>query len=125
MANEQNLKPVQSKKEARARGKNGGIASGKVRREKKKFKETLELLLSMAMKNGADVSVEDIQSFADLNGKNITVQDAILIAQVEKAMTGDTKAAEYVRDTVGENPSVKVEADVDMDLNVNIDYGDE
>lgn len=125
MANEQNLKPVQSKKEARARGKNGGIASGKVRREKKKFKETLELLLSMAMKNGADVSVEDIQSFADLNGKNITVQDAILIAQVEKAMTGDTKAAEYVRDTIGENPSVKVEADVDMDLNVNIDYGDE
>ena len=125
MANEQNLKPVKTKKEARARGKNGGIASGKVRREKKKFKETLELLLSMAMKNGADVSVEDIQSFADLNGKNITVQDAILIAQVEKAMTGDTKAAEYVRDTVGENPSVKLEADVDMDLNVNIDYGDE
>ena len=116
MANEQNLKPVQSKKEARARGKNGGIASGKVRREKKKFKETLELLLSMAMKNGADVSVEDIQSFADLNGKNITVQDAILIAQVEKAMTGDTKAAEYVRDTIGESPTMKLEADVTVPI---------
>lgn len=35
MANEQNLRPVKSKKEARERGRNGGIRSGEVKREKK------------------------------------------------------------------------------------------
>ena len=35
MANEQNLKPVRSEKEAREKGRKGGIASGKARREKK------------------------------------------------------------------------------------------
>ena len=109
MANEENLKPVRSKSEARSRGKKGGIASGKARREKKLFKETLEALLEMPMKAGKDVSVDDIKNFAAIKGKNISVQEAILIAQVQKAMKGDTRAAEYLRDTVGQKPSDKVE----------------
>ena len=52
MANEQNLKPVQSEKEARELGRKGGIASGKARREKKSMRETLELLLEMETKTG-------------------------------------------------------------------------
>ena len=52
MANEQNLKPVQSEKEARELGRKGGIASGKARREKKTMRETLELLLEMETKTG-------------------------------------------------------------------------
>ena len=124
MANEQNLKPVQTKSEARSRGRNGGIASGKARREKKLFRETLESLLSMSLKNSKDVTIEEIQSFAGIKGKNISVQDAILVAQIQKAMKGDTRAAEYVRDTIGENPSMKIEADMDLDLNISIDYGD-
>lgn len=123
MANEQNLK-TPSASEARERGKKGGIASGKARREKKLFKETLENLLTMSLKSGKDVAVEDVQHFAAIKGKNISVQDAILIAQVQKAMKGDTRAAEYVRDTIGENPSVKFEGDMDFDLNISIDYGD-
>ena len=125
MTNETNLNPVRSEDEARRKGRAGGIASGKARREKKMMRETLDILLSMPLKNGKFADVESIRNYAALKGKNISVQEAILTAQVNKAMKGDTRAAEYVRDTVGENPSVKVEADVDMDLNVNIDYGDE
>ena len=125
MANEQNLNPVRSKSEARIRGKKGGIASGKARREKKLFRETLESILSMSLKDGKDVTIEEIKNFANIKGKNISVQEAILIAQIQKAMKGDTRAAEYVRDTIGESPSMKVEAEMDMELNINIDYGDE
>jgi hypothetical protein len=104
MTNEANLNPVQTKEEARERGRNGGIASGKARREKKLMRETLDVLLSMPLKNGKSASVEEIKSLAALKGKNISVQEAILIAQVQKAMKGDTRAAEYVRDTIGQKP---------------------
>lgn len=104
MTNEANLNPVQTKEEARKRGRNGGIASGKARREKKLMRETLDVLLSMPLKNGKYADVESIRNFAALKGKNINVQEAILIAQVQKAMKGDTKAAEYVRDTIGQKP---------------------
>jgi len=108
VTNETNLNPVQSKNEARERGRAGGIASGKARRAKKEMRETLESILAMSMKTGKIVDVDNIRSFAGLKGKNISVQDAILIAQIQKAMKGDTRAAEYVRDTVGQKPTDNV-----------------
>lgn len=105
-----------TKEEQRAIARKGGIASGKARREKKLMRETLDVLLSMPMKNGKFADVESIRSFAALKGKNISVQDAILIAQVQKAMKGDTKAAEYVRDTIGQKPVDSV----DMNMNVPV-----
>ncbi len=114
MANEKNLHPVESKSEARRRGRAGGIASGKARREKKAMRETLDILLSMPMKDGASADVESIRSFASIKGKNISVQEAILIAQVQKAMKGDTKAAEYVRDTIGQKPGENVEMTMNL-----------
>lgn len=113
MANVQNLK-TPSPTEARKRGKKGGIASGKARREKKAFRETLETLLSMNMENGVGVSVDTITSFKGIKGQNISVQEAILIAQVQKAMKGDTRAAEYVRDSIGQKPSENMNMAVNL-----------
>lgn len=112
----EDLKPVQSTEEAKERGRKGGIASGKARREKKQMRETLDVLLAMPLKNGKYADVESIRNFAALKGKNINVQEAILIAQVQKAMKGDTKAAEYVRDTIGQKPVDSV----DMSMNVPV-----
>lgn len=100
--------------ELRERARAGGIASGKARREKKAMRETLDILLSMPMKDGTAADVESIQSFASIKGKNISVQEAILIAQVQKAMKGDTKAAEYVRDTIGQKPGENVEMTMNL-----------
>lgn len=102
--------------ELRDRAQKGGIASGKARREKKMMRETLEMLLSMPLNNKKAVDVEDVRSFAALKGKNISVQDAMLIAQVQKAMKGDTQAAVYVRDTIGQKPV----DNVDMNMNVPV-----
>lgn len=109
----------------RENGRKGGIASGEAKRKKKAMRERLEILLELPMRSGKGADIEGIKNFAALKGKNITVQDAMMIAQIQKALRGDTTAAAFVRDTAGENPAVKVEADVDMDLNITIDYGDD
>ena len=88
MANEKNLKPVQSEKEARELGKKGGIASGKARKERKALKEELLLLLSKG-----------------------DTQKKISLSLIKEAMKGNTKAFEVIRDTIGEKPkeSIKIE----------------
>lgn len=91
--------------EARDMGRKGGIASGKARREKKAMKDTLEALLSMPIADGAADDVADIQSLAEIKGKNISVQEAIMLAQIKKAMKGDLQAAIFVRDSSGNKPA--------------------
>lgn len=111
--------------ERREAGRKGGIASGEAKRRKKAMRERLEIILEMPIKNGKLADIEEIKSFAALKGKNITVEDAMMIAQIQKALKGDTVAAAFVRDTAGQNPTVKIENDVDMELNISIDYGDD
>lgn len=90
-------------------GKKGGIASGKAKKEKKAMKETLETLLSMPLNAGRAADLETIKNIAAIKGKNITVQEAIMLAQIKKALKGDTKAAEFVRDLSGNKPSEVIE----------------
>ena len=55
-----------------------------------------------------------ITSFKGIKGQNISVQEAILIAQIQKAMKGDTRAAEYVRDSIGQKPSESMNMAVNL-----------
>lgn len=104
MAQDENLTPFKSVAEAREKGRKGGIASGAARREKRALRETLEELLTMSLRNGKPVSVEKIKSIAAIKGKNISVQEAIMLAQIQKAIRGDVRAAEFIRDTIGQKP---------------------
>jgi hypothetical protein len=83
----------------------GGKASGESKRRKKEMRERLEILLSMPLKDGKGADVEKIKSFGAIKGKNITVEDAILIAIAQKALKGDIPAGTFIRDTVGEKPT--------------------
>lgn len=56
MANEENLQPVKSKKEARERGKNGGIKSGIAKREKKLMSQVY--LRAMAEKYKVNIGTD-------------------------------------------------------------------
>lgn len=106
-----NLKPFgeRSESEQRRIRSQGGKAKAKKQRERKTFQETAKLILSMAVKSGEAVDISTIQSFADLNGKNMSVEEAIVLAQALRAIKGDRYAAEYLRDTAGEKPVEKVE----------------
>lgn len=108
MANEQNLKPFtsdQDREQAVINGRKGGKARAEAQRRKKEMRERLEILLSMPLKDGKGADVEKIKSFASIKGKNITVEDAILIAIAQKALKGDIPAGTFIRDTVGERPT--------------------
>lgn len=98
MKNTGNLRPVRTKEEARKRGKIGGIKSGEARRKRKTLKEELLLLLS-----------------------NKDTQKKISIAIIEQAKTGNIKAYETIRDTIGEKPIDKVETDIDFNIRVELD----
>ena len=91
LANNENLKPIQSTEEARERGRKGGIASGIARRERKTLKEELLLLLQ----------------------KNES-QERISLALLQKALDGDIKAYEVIRDTIGEKPVEKTQNEVNI-----------
>lgn len=103
--------------EQQAIARMGGKASGVARRKKRNMQEFASILLGMALKNGEVHTIEDIQSLADLKGKNLTVDQAILLKQAEKALKGDLKSAEFIRDTSGQKPIETVKADVTSDNN--------
>lgn len=94
MPNAENLKPQseRTKSEQREIARAGGIASGKARREKKWFREAIEKQI----------------------GENI---DKAIEAVWFKAQRGDVQAMQFLRDTIGEKPTDKVE-----NTNVDISY---
>lgn len=111
MANEQNLKPLSTKK-AREIGAKGGVASGKARREKADLRKMCQMVLEM-----------------DVKGKDGTVKsgaEAITLAQLQKALKGDAKAYEVLRDTAGQKPVEKVEqVNIDMEYENSLRYVDD
>lgn len=112
--------------ECREAGRKGGIKSGEVRRAKRNMRENLDILLNMTLKSGAMTDIENIKSYAGLKGKNIDVQTAILLAQINKALKGSVMSAEFLRDTAGQRPENIVDLNTDsedMNLNININYG--
>ena len=93
-------------------GRKGGIAKREATRRRKEMRETLEILLDMPMKKGKVYTADEIKCFADLNGKNITIDQAMMVKLIQKALKGDLSAIAMVRDTVGEKPVEKIEANV-------------
>ena len=88
LANTENLVSLADRttEEQRAIASAGGKASGEARRKRKTLKEELLLMLSEG-----------------------ETQKSVTLALIEKAMSGDTKAFEVIRDTIGEKPADKVE----------------
>ena len=98
-----------SKEEVREIARRGGIKSGEARRRKKTMRETLELLLTMPLKQGERADIEKGDNLKEFAKENVTVEQAMLIAQIQKALKGDTQAFEMIRDLIGEKPVDKKE----------------
>ena len=71
-----------------------GEASGEARRRKRDIRLALEALLE--------------KDITDKHGNTMSTAEAIAIKQIEKALKGDTKAFEVVRDSAGQKPVEKV-----------------
>lgn len=106
MANEYNLIPFnqRTKKEQREFARQGGIASGKVRKKRKAIRETLNIILSL------DVQEEDIKE--TMNSMKIDEEDQnyqmlLMMSVFKRAVKGDSEALNYITDMLQESAKEK------------------
>lgn len=98
MANNENLKPVRTKSEARERGRNGGKKSGEARRRKADFRRTLNMLLT------AEIDSPEWTPFLEALGLESTLESAVNAAMIREALSGNVKAYEAIAKYSGQSP---------------------
>lgn len=108
LANEENLKKgapyrFRTGEQQVEIARRGGIASGEARRRKKTMKETARMLLDMEIPDAAKELKAKLKMMG-ISEEDFTYQSAVMVAVLNQAMKGNTKAATFLRDTVGENP---------------------
>ena len=97
MANEKNLKPIRDSKRARELQEKAAKKQRENIAKRKTLREELLLLLSQG-----------------------NTQEKMSLALIEKAMTGDTKAFEVIRDSIGEKPTDKIEQSGEVNSTVTV-----
>lgn len=112
LANEENLKKgepyrFRTGEQQVEIARKGGIASGEARRRKKTMRETAQMVLDMQIPNAAKELKTKLKVMG-LSEEDFTYQAAVMVAIVNQAMKGNTKAAAFLRDTVGENPALEL-----------------
>lgn len=97
MANNENLKPLNKicKEDAKKIRSKGGKARAKKIQERKTMKEMLDYLLQ--------------QDITNKQGETKNTLEVMMTAQIKEAIKGNTKAAQFVRDTIGEMPTQKID----------------
>ena len=96
MANNENLKPVRTKSEARERGRAGGKASGAARRRKADFRRTLNALLTTEIDN------PEWTPILNALGLDSTLESAVNMAMIKEALSGNVKAYVAIKDALGQ-----------------------
>ena len=90
--NNENLNPLNTlcKEDAKKIQSKGGHARAKKIKEKKTMRELLDYLLEKEITNK--------------KGEKATTKEAILVSAIKKAIEGDIRALQFIRDTIGEMP---------------------
>lgn len=83
--------------ERREIARKAGKASGEARRKKANFRKTLNQLLT------TDINNPEITPMLEALGIDSTLESAMLMAQIQEAMNGNTKAAYFVAQYAGQN----------------------
>lgn len=107
--NTQNLDPVKSSEEARKRGRNGGLAAARNRRERKKSAEILDILLKMPLKPGPEKSILNARSLSkeDLEGTNPVSGELLVLSMLQQALKGNTKCMRMIHEILNEDQTVR------------------
>ena len=94
-----------TKEDASEKGKIGAKKSLETRRKKKKLKEALTALMQLP------VSERNKQSMRALgiDDKDMNNQMLIAVAAFQKAIKGDVRAMEFIRDMTGQQPVTKLD----------------
>ena len=101
MANEQNLKPIRTEREAREKGRNGGIASGQARREKK----TIQKILADYLDNDvqSNKSLKKIADTAGITGEQSIKELVTAVCILNTLKKGDVDKLSSIMGLLGES----------------------
>ncbi|HEO1916729.1 TPA: hypothetical protein ACJS31_001334 [Streptococcus agalactiae] len=96
MANEHNLITIQgrSKQKIQDMGRKGGLASGKVRRQKAELRKAFQMLLT------AEVNNEQMKALLVSLGYEPTNEMALALVILQKALNGDIRAFGQIREII-------------------------
>ncbi len=103
--NDENLKPVRTKSEARERGRNGGKKSGESRRRQAELRKAMNLVLT------SKIDHEEWTPLLESLGLDSTLEYAVTASMVREAMEGNVSAYRAIMDTVGQTD--KSDADLE------------
>lgn len=108
MANEQNLRPLNTRPERERKEiqRKGAEATNRKRRESKKFSELFEAFLNRQCTN--EQIREQLKEFG-FTDEELTNKNAVMFAQYKEALKGSTQASIFIRDTMGEKPVEQVQ----------------
>ena len=87
---------VPSSEVARKNGSKGGKKAAENKRKAKSLREALQAMLD---------------GIYEVDGKTLEGRDALALALIQKAASGDVSAFNSIRDTIGEKPKEKAEVD--------------
>lgn len=109
MANEENLISIgeRTTSEQREITRMGGIASGKVRRQKADLRKRLREIVDMPLRAG---DIDEIETLADAKNANLSISDALLAKLVVMALGGNIKAMNTLMGMLGNDPTEAQEA---------------
>ena len=99
--NEQNLIQNSSRSlaEKKALSRKGQAKGAQTKRERKKMKQTMQMLLNLQV---PESEAKQKMLEVGIAEEDANLQSAILYKQVSKALNGDTDSAKFCRDTAGE-----------------------
>ncbi len=106
MSGKNNLIPMKDRtpEEQREIARKGGIASGKARRKKRTMREAAQLILNLPATEEQSRILEQY----GIPKKDHTALTIMMAKAVQMASDGDLRAAEFVRDTIGESPKYQL-----------------
>ena len=98
-------------------GRRGGLKSGEVRKQRAKERRTAQDILKAIAEY--QMSDDQVQTVIGDEGRAILGDDkaayaVMLCRQLLQGMDGDTKAAQFVRDTMGDAPVTKTETTAEI-----------
>ncbi|GBR74539.1 phage-related protein [Candidatus Termititenax aidoneus] len=105
------LKPIRSEHEAKEKGRNGGIKSGETRRLKRDYRQKVRWLLELKAPPSKAAKVAEKLGIPEGDIDNADVE---IFAQHQKALSGSTRAAEFLRDSAGFAPPKNLNISGDM-----------
>ncbi len=110
MAGADNLKgkgfDSRSTEEVREIARKGGINSGASRRRKRTMKSGAKMLMDMPI---TSKEITRKLKLVGIDEEDATYQMGIMVAMLQEALAGNVKAAQFIRELVGEDPKQEMQ----------------